>query len=518
VAVVWRPRSGPSGSYSYGDLDRAVSRFASGVLREGLSRGDTVAILTGRIPEFLVAVLGSLRAGAVPTVLFSSHGPDPVRRRLARARARLLVTTPRLFRDKVAALSAHLPDLHRVLVVDSPGSLAATTALDELPEGTQGFGAWLARGDDAVDDAPVGAGDPALLHFTSGTAGEPKAVLHAHEAVVAHAHTARRVLGLRKGTRFWCTADPGWVTGVSYGILGPMSLGATVFMDEEDFDAHRWWENMASQGIEVLYTSPITLRLLRFMEHAVPCEALPRLRTVLSVGEPLARTEAEWALQALGRPVHDSWWQTETGSIVLATPWDETPRSGRVGHAVDGFEVACVRRTRSGLEPVAAGERGELAVRAGWPAMFRAYLGHPKLYAHSFQDGWYLSGDVATMDEDGWVAFHGRLGDVFKSAGHVVSPAEVEEVLLAHPAIADAGVWARQDPVAGNLIEAHVVLSKGRSDGEALRREILGFARGRLGPALAPRSLRVLDRLPRTPSGKILRRELASPVPEAQAT
>jgi acetyl-CoA synthetase len=444
----------------------------------------------------------------VPTVLFSSHGPDPIRRRLARGRARLLVTTPRLYRDKVASVRPHLPELGRVLVVDGPGRLAATTAKHELPEGTDDFGAWLARGEEAVDDAPVRASHPALLHFTSGTTGEPKAVVHAHEAVVAHAHTSRRVLGLEAGTRFWCTADPGWVTGVSYGILGPLALGATLFMDEEDFDAHRWWENMADEGIEVLYTSPIALRLLRLMDHAVERGALPHLRTVFSVGEALARTEADWARQALGRPVHDSWWQTETGSIVVATPFDETPRPGRIGHAVEGFEVACLRRERNRLERVAPRERGELAIRAGWPAMFRTYLDRPELYEGSFHDGWYLSGDLAAMDEEGWVTFHGREGDVFKSAGHVVSPAEVEEVLLAHPAVADAGVWAREDAVVGNLIEAHVVLSEGRSDGEELRRDILGFARGRLGPALAPRALQVLERLPRTASGKIVRREL----------
>ncbi len=467
-----------------------------------------MAILAGRIPELVVAVLGALRAGAVPTVLFSSHGPDPVRRRLARGRARLLVTTPRLYRDKVATARAGLPELTRVLVVDGPGRLAATTAQHELPEGTEDFGAWLARGEETVDDAPVRATHPALLHFTSGTTGEPKAVVHAHEAIVAHAHTSRHVLGVEAGTRFWCTADPGWVTGISYGILGPLSLGATLFMDEEDFDAHRWWENMAEKGIEVLYTSPIELRLLRLMGPSVERDPLPDLRSVFSAGEPLARTEMDWARQALGRPVHDSWWQTETGSIVLATRYDEIPRAGRIGHAVDGFEVACLRRTRTGVERVAPGEQGEVALRAGWPSMFHTYLDRPELYGDSFQDGWYLSGDLAAMDEDGWVTFHGRQGDVFKAAGHVVSPAEVEEALLGHPAVADVGVWAREDPVVGNLIEAHVVLSEGRRDGEELRREILGFARGRLGPALAPRALQVLESLPRTPSGKIVRRAL----------
>jgi len=510
VALVWRPRTGPSGTYTYGDLDRAASRFASGLQRDGIGGGDTVAILAGRIPEMVVAVLGSLRAGAVPAVLFSSHGPDPIRRRLAHGKARLLVTTPGLYRDKVAALLPQLPALVRVLVVEGPGRLAGTAAQHELPEGTEDFGAWLARGEDSVDDAPTRGSYPALLHFTSGTTGEPKAVVHAHEAVVAQAHTARHVLGLEAGTRYWCTGDPGWVTGIAYGIVGPLAVGATVFMDEEDFDPHRWWENMAEQRIEVLYTSPIGLRLLRLMDEDVGRLPLPRLRTVFSVGEPLTRADAEWGREALGQPVHDSWWQTETGAIVLATPWDEAPRPGWMGHAVEGFEVACFRRTGPGLDRVPSGERGELAVRAPWPSMFRTYVDRPELYHGSFREGWYLTGDLATMNDEGWVAIHGRLGDVFKSAGHVVSPAEVEEVLLAHPAVADAGVWARRDPVVGNVIEAHVVLSEGRTDGEELRRDILGFARGRLGPSLAPRVLQVRGSLPRTASGKIVRRDLGA--------
>jgi len=510
IALRWRPRSGPAGSYTYGDLDRAVSRFASGLARDGLGRGDTVAILAGRIPETVVALLGSLRAGAVPTVLFSSYGPDPVFRRLAQGKARLLVASARLYRDKVAALRARLPLMERVLVVDGPGRLAATASQHRVPEGAEDFGTWLARGDETFADAEVRPDDPALLHFTSGTTGESKAVIHAHDAVVAHAHTSRRVLGLSDGIRYWCTADPAWVTGVSYGILGPLSRGCALFLDEEEFDVRRWWQNLASEAIEVLYTTPTALRLLRLLDDSVERRPLPHLRTVFSVGEPLARAESEWAGEALGATVHDTWWQTETGSIVVATAYDETPRPGLIGHAVDGFEVACLRRTDAGVEPVGAGETGELAVRRGWPSMFKDYLERPELYAASFQGEWYLSGDLAAMDGDGWVGYVGRQGDVFRSAGHLVSPGEVEEVLLTHPAVVDAGVCGRQDPVVGTVIEAHVVLAPGHDDGEELRREILGFARGRLGPALAPRALRFRDRLPRTPSGKVVRRELGA--------
>jgi len=512
TALRWRPRSGPTVSYTYADLDRAVSRFASGLVREGLGPGDTVAILAPRIPELPVALLGSLRAGAVPVVLFPSFGPDPVKRRLARGRARLVVTTERLYRDKVAPVRHELPELRTVLTVDGAGRLAAMAALQPPPEGTEDLGAWLARGDPAFADVDVGPDAPGILFFTSGTTGEPKGVVHVHEAIVGPTYTAKQVLGLTANARFWCTADPGWVTGVSYGILAPLATGVTIFLDEEEFDAQRWWENLADERIETLYTSPTALRLLRRMDAAgLPRPpVLPGLRAVFSVGEPLAPREARWGREALGVPVRDTWWQTETGCIVVATPYDSEPRDGLVGAAVPGFDVACLARADGSLTPGPPGQTGELAVRGGWPSMFRAYLDDPDLYRASFHEGWYLSGDLAQMDADGWIRFVARSGDVFKSAGHLISPAEVEAGVLEHPAVVDAGVWGREDDVAGTVIEAHVVLAPGVEATDALGGEILSFARSRLGPALAPRALRFLSHLPRTASGKIVRRDLAA--------
>ena len=512
IALRWRPRTGPTVSYTYSDLDRAVSRFASGLVREGVEPGDTVGILTGRIPELLVALLGSLRAGAAPMVLFSSFGPDPVRRRLSMGRARILVATARLYRDKVAPIREDLPDLEKVLAVDGAGRLAAMAALEAPPEGTEDLGTWLAQGYPGLEDLDVGPDAPGVLHFTSGTTGEPKGVVHVHDAIVGHAYTGQRVLGIRSGTRYWCTADPGWVTGVSYGILAPLAMGATVFMDQEEFDAQRWWENLAEERIEILYTSPTALRLLRRMDAGVQRPpALHALRSVFSVGEPLAPPEARWGREALGVPVRDTWWQTETGCIVVATSYDAEPRDGFVGPAAPGFEVTCLAHTGDGVAPAVPGQTGELAVRRGWPSMFRAYLDSPDQYRASFHGDWYLSGDLAEIDEDGWVRFVARGGDIFKSAGHLVSPAEVEAGVLEHPAVVDAGVWGRDDEFVGTVIEAHVVLAAGVEATEALAGEILGFARSRLGPALAPRAIHFHDHLPRTPSGKIVRKDLRKP-------
>jgi acetyl-CoA synthetase len=501
--------------YSFRDLDRAASRFASGLAREGIGPGQTVAVLTGRVPELVVAVLGALRAGAVATVLFASFGPEPVRRRLQRSRARLLVTTSRLYRDKVTPVRAELPSLQRVLLTDRTGRPATPSGeSEEVPEGTEPLDSWLALGDAALADADVGPEHPGMLHFTSGTTGEPKGVLHVHDAVVAHAYTARRVLGLDEGTRYWCTADPGWVTGISYGILAPLAVGATVFLDEDEFEPARWWENLTRERIQVLYTSPTALRLWRRMDpHGAGRPELPSLRSVFTVGEPLAPAESRWGLQALGVPVRDTWWQTETGCIVVATPFDESVSEGAIGRPVPGFDVACLVREGGRRRRARPEEAGELAVRRGWPSMFRTYLDDPDLYRHCFDGEWYLSGDLADMDAEGRVRFQARSGDAFKSAGHMVSPVEVEAALLDHSSVVDAAVSGRPDPMAGAVIEAHVVLVPEAEPSEALIHEILAFARSRLGPALAPRALHVRTHLPRTPSGKIVRDELTRPQP-----
>ncbi len=512
IALLWRPATGAVRAYTYAELDTLASRFASGLRREGVSRGDTVTVMVGRTPELVVAVLGTLRAGAVASVLFTSYGPDPIRRRLQLGGTRLLVTTPELYRTRVESARSALPGLERVLLVGEPGRLAdgiRDLAFDRS-DGVRDFHSWLACGDPDVGDEPVDGETPALLHFTSGTTGEPKGVLHAHDAVIAHAHTGKVVFGLQPATRIWCTADPGWVTGVSYGILAPLATGSTVFVDERDFDAERWYENLAKQGVEVWYTSPTSLRLLRHVGDGAASRApRPGLRAIFSVGEPLAAAEALWAERALGITVRDTWWQTETGCIVLATRFDEEARPGRIGHALPGFEVAALERADDGSVAVApAGQAGELGVKTPWPSMFRDYVGQRTLYQTCFRDGWYLSGDLAVADEHGWMRFLGRTDDVFKSRGHFVGPAEVEETLIEHEAVTDAAVVGREDPVRGTQIEAHVVLGPFVEPTDALKMAILRFAEERLGPALAPRSVSFREVLPRTPSGKVSRREL----------
>ena len=510
VALRCLAADGSATSTTYAELRRDVDRFAHLLCELGVGRGDRVVSLLGRQREQYVACLGTLKAGAVHSPLFSSFGPDPIRERLVRSRARVLVTTPSLHRRKVEQLRAALPDLHHV-VVTGPG------AAHRPDDGTIGLEDALAAQPDRFDVVATGPDDPALVHFTSGTTGRPKGAVHVHEAVVGHVHSARLALDLRPGDVFWCTADPGWVTGTSYGIIAPLALGATVVTYAGEFDAPRWYGILEQERVDVWYTAPTALRML--VRHGVDLPRshdLSRLRHVASVGEALNPEVVVWGTEALGLPVHDNWWQTETGSIMVSNYPGMPIRPGSMGRPVPGVEVAALRlgpdgraRTAGGVVPAEPGETGELALRTGWPSMFRAYLDDPERYAEAFADGWYLSGDLVSTDEDGYVWFIGRADDVIKSAGHLIGPFEVESVLLEHPGVVEAGVIGVPDEVAGEVVHAYVTC-RDRGDGthdEELRRDLVAFARRRLG-GLAPKEVVLDDHLPHNSSGKVMRRVL----------
>jgi acetyl-CoA synthetase len=325
-----------------------------------------------------------------------------------------------------------------------------------------------------------------------------------------HYATGRYVLDLHPDDVFWCTADPGWVTGTSYGILAPLLHGVTNLVDEADFDAERWLRTLAEQRVSVWYTAPTAIRrLMRLPGEPRSRFDLSALRLIHSVGEPLNPEAVVWGERALGLPIHDNWWQTETGGIMIANFASMEIRPGSMGRPVPGVEAAVVRRTPRGVEVVdAPGVEGELALRPGWPSMFRGYLHEEERYRRCFADGWYLTGDLARRDAGGYFWFVGRSGDIIKTAGHMVGPFEVESALMEHPAVAEAGVIGKPDPVIGELVKAFISLKPGMEPGEALRRELLGFGRKRLGSAVAPKEIEFQRHLPRTRSGKIMRRLL----------
>ena len=502
-AIRWLGRNGQSRDITYGDLRRDTNRFANALQRLGVGKGDVVATLTGRTPALYVAALGTMKTLGVYVPLFSAFGPDPIVARLTKAHARVLVTTEALYHRKIQPLRAELPELEHVVVVRE--------GEPSVPDGTVDFDAALARADDRFEIPPTDPGDLALMHFTSGTTGTPKGALHVHEAVVAHQATARMALDLHPGDIFWCTADPGWVTGTSYGIVAPLTLGMTSVVDEADFDAERWYRILRDQRVTVWYTAPTAIRMLiKAGVGLARAHNVPSLRFLGSVGEPLNPEAVVWGVEAFDQPFHDNWWQTETGGIMIANFASMDIRPGSMGRPLPGVEATIVRHAADGNVVVLdkPDEEGELALRPGWPSMFRGYLGEPERYQKCFAGGWYLTGDLARRDADGYFWFVGRADDVIKSSGHLIGPFEVESLLMEHRSVAEAGVIGKPDPVAHETVKAFVVLKSGVEADDALRRDILGYARTHLGAVVAPKELDFVASLPRTRSGKIARRVL----------
>ncbi|MGJ3261814.1 MAG: acetate--CoA ligase [Salinarimonas sp.] len=486
---------------TYTDLARETARFANVLRGLGVAPGERVYTLLGRGPSLYTAVLGTLKAGCVLSPLFAAFGPEPVQARMTIGEASVLVTTERHYRRKVAPWRDALPSLKHVLLVDADSDGA---------EGTASLAALMGEASPDFETVRTRPEDMALLHFTSGTTGRPKGAIHVHEAILAHVVTGRYALDLHAGEVYWCTADPGWVTGTSYGILSPLANRARLVVDEAEFDAERWYGIIEAERVGVWYTAPTAIRMLmKAGAELARAHDLSSLRFLASVGEPLNPEAVVWSSETYGRPFHDNWWQTETGGIMIANTAAMEIRPGSMGKPLPGIEAAVVERRGDDVAVVEEPLRpGELALAPGWPSMMRGYLHEEARYAKAFAGGWYLSGDLAMRDADGYFWFLGRADDMIKSAGHLIGPFEVESALLEHPAVAEAGVIGLPDPVAGEVVVAYVALKPGHSGDDALERDLSAHARKRLGPAVAPRRIVFRQNLPKTRSGKIMRRLL----------
>ena len=508
AALRFVSRNAPAVDVSYAELARQTNRFANVLQSLGTGQGDRLFLLAGRIPELYVALLGALKNGTVVTPLFSAFGPEPIATRIQLGAGQVLVTTDVLYQRKVRQLRAHMPTLRHVLLVAEDGGVT------HEPE-TLDLATLMAAASDSFRVADTQPDDPALLHFTSGTTGTPKGALHVHEAVVTHLATGHYALDLQPQDRYWCTADPGWVTGTSYGIIAPLLQGVTTLVDREEFDAERWYTLLAQEHVSVWYTAPTAIRMLMkagpelAQRHRYPC-----LRFVASVGEPLNPEAVWWGQEVLGLPIHDNWWQTETGGIMIANTPAFDIKPGSMGRPLPGIDAFIVEHLEAEGEPPRVrvietpNVEGELALKRGWPSMFRAYLNNEARYRKCFAGELYLTGDLARIDADGYFWFVGRADDVIKSAGHLIGPFEVESVLMEHPAVAEAGVIGKPDALLGEVVKAFVSLKGGFEPSEALRLDILAHARKRLGAAVAPKEIAFLSVLPRTRSGKIMRRLL----------
>ena len=495
---LWEGKDGRQEQYTYADASRLSNQFANVLGKLGIEKGDRVFCFMDRVPELYAAVFGTLKAGCVTGPLFSAFGPDAAGDRLRDAGAKVLITTPEQ-RPKVERMRPNLPDLKYVIIVDH-GKEA------QIEAGELSWNALMKDAPDQYDIVRTGPEDAAVMHYTSGTTGKSKGAVHVHQAVLGHFATGKYVLDLRPGDIYWCTADPGWVTGTSYGMFAPHTNGVTSVIYEGGFSANKWYEVIQRYKVTVWYTAPTAIRLLMKAGDAIPKKYdLSSLRYTMSVGEPLNPEAVVWAERALGLPFHDNWWQTETGSIMIANYPILPIKPGSMGKPMPGIEAGVVD-DQGNIQPF--GEEGDLALRPGWPSMFRTYWNNEPMYRSKFVNGWYVTGDRGRMDADGYFWFVGRSDDVINTAGHLVGPFEVESALIEHPAVAEAGVIGKPDPVAMEIVKAFVTLKDGYEPSDKLRGELLQFTRKKLGPGVAPREIDFIDTLPKTRSGKIMRRLL----------
>ncbi len=482
--------------YTFLEMKEKSNRFGNVLRKLGIKKGDRVFIFMPRTPELYFSFLGAIKIGAVVGPLFEAFMEAAVRDRLENSEAVALVTTPELL-DRVPV--KELPALKHVILVGETGG--------NLDEGYVDFYKEMEAASPELDIEWVDREDPMLIHYTSGSTGKPKGVLHVHNAMIQHYQTGKWVLDLQEDDIYWCTADPGWVTGTSYGVFAPWLNGVTNVIRGGRFNPDDWYQTLEKYGVTVWYSAPTAFRMLMGAgEEVAKKYDLSKVRHILSIGEPLNPEVVRWGLKAYGRRIHDNWWQTETGAILIANYPCMEIKPGSMGRPFPGIEAAILDDEGNKLPPY---KMGNLAIRTPWPSMMRSIWKNKAKYDEYFRiPGWYISGDSAYMDEDGYIWFQGRLDDVINTSGERIGPFEVESKLVEHPAVAEAGVIGKPDPVRGEIIKAFIALRTGYEPSEDLKKEIYEFVKKGLAAHAAPREIEFKDKLPKTRSGKIMRRVL----------
>lgn len=483
-------------SYTFYEMKRMTNRAANMLKSHSdLEKGDRMFIFMPRSPELYFAMFGALKMGLIVGPLFEAFMEGAIYDRLDDSDAKAIITTPELLSripfDK-------LPNLKTVFLVgeDIEEDNHTVDVLKHLPNCPDSFEVeWLDKEDGLV------------LHYTSGSTGKPKGVLHAQYAMVQHLQTAKWVLDFNEQDIYWCTADPGWVTGTSYGVFAPWLNGTTTVIIGGRFSPEGWYKAIEDYGVTVWYSAPTAFRMLMGAGDALVEEYdLSTLRHVLSVGEPLNPEVIRWGAQVFKRRIHDTWWMTETGAQVICNYPSMAIKPGSMGKPIPGIKVAIVDDQGNELP---ANQMGNLAIEKGWPSMMRQIWNNPQKFESYFlKDKWYVSGDSAYKDEEGYYWFQGRVDDVIMTSGERVGPFEVESKLLEHPAVAEAGVIGKPDPVRGEIIKAFVALVEGYEPSEELTRDIQQFVKKGLAAHAAPKEIEFKDKLPKTRSGKIMRRVL----------
>lgn len=495
VALYLERENETSEKYTFLEMKHLSNKFANVLKALGIKKGDRVFIFLPRIPELYISFIGILKTGAIAATLFSAFGPEALRDRLKDSGARAVITNSEL-KARLYEVKGELPELEYVILTDEENPKEGEVSYaEEMKKASRNF---------AVEKmAPE---DSSFMLYTSGTTGKPKGVVHTHAAIVQQHITAKWVLDVHEEDIFWCTADPGWVTGIAYGILGSWSNGASSLVYEGRFDAAKWYSLIEKYSVSAWYTAPTAVRMLMKAGEELPKKYdLRSLRYICSVGEPLNPEAIRWGIKVFGLPIYDNWWQTETGGILISNYLSMPIKHGSMGKPFPGIAAAIIDENGNVLPP---GGEGELAIVHPWPAMMKSIWKNEEKYKSYFKGRWFLTGDRAYVDKDGYFWFVGRADDVIKTSGHRIGPFEVESALIEHPAIAEAGVIGKPDPVRGEIIKAFVTLYEGYAPSEELKEDIKNFVKKRLAAHAAPREIEIVDVLPKTRSGKIMRRVL----------
>ena len=486
--------------FTFNDLRLAGNTIGTFLTNLGLKNEDRICLFMDRIPELFFSFLGILKIGAIVQPLFSAFGDESLYVRLADAQTRAIITQRKQL-YKIRKIHEKLPFLEFIIIVDH-------LKTKELEDKEISFSFDESIPVEKMNIFPTKAESPSVLHYTSGTTGQPKGVKHVHYSLISQYLTTKWVLDLQENDIYWCTADPGWVTGTSYGIIGPWSLGITQCVLDSGFSAQSWYKFIEKYKVTIWYSSPTAIRsLMKAGDDLVAGYNLSSLRHLASVGEPLNSEAVIWSERIFGKPFHDTFWQTETGSIMITNLPGMKIKPGSMGVPFPG--ITGVVLDQSTFELLRGeGKTGHIAFRPGWPAMMRTYWNNDEKYREKFVNGWYLSGDKASVDKDGYFWFVGRDDDVINTGGHLVSPFEVESALLEHPAVAESAVVAKPDEVNMEVVKAFITLKPGFTPSSDMKLEIMNFIRKKLSSLAMPQEIEYMDKLPRTRSGKIMRRLL----------
>ncbi len=498
VGLHWIGGDGSEKIYTFKQLKEETNRCANLLKQIGIAKGDRVFLFLNRIPELYIGTMAILKVGAVAGPLFSAFGPDAIKDRLEDSGAVAIFTEASL-KSRLEDVRSELPDLKHVILCgehDAPDAAKGEVSYNEI----------TAAASPEFEVERTSIDDYSIMHYTSGTTGKPKGAVHRHNSIISQKSTAQFALDLQDNDIYWCTADPGWVTGTSYGMIGPWSNGITQLVYAGGFDPDTWYGIIEKHQVTVWYTAPTAIRMLMKAGDEVPKKYdMTCLRHICSVGEPLNPEAIVWGKPIFNQAIHDNWWQTETGCIMIANYPPMEVRPGSMGRPIPGIQPGIIDDEGNEMPP---GQEGNLAVRPGWPSMFQTYWNKQSMYDSRFQNGWYLTGDRAYKDEDGYYWFIGRSDDVINTAGHLVGPFEVESALVEHPAVAEAGVIGKPDKERMEIVKAFVALKDGHETSDELKEEIRLFVRNRLAAHAYPREIQFVDSLPKTRSGKIMRRLL----------